>query len=281
MKTAICAIAKNENNYIKEWCDYHLELGFDKIYVFDNNDNNGERISDAVSCDSVVIDNRFRGKNDRMHQGDAYISFYREKSKYYDWVAFIDIDEFIYLEKHKNISDFLSENFFENPDGVKLCWKCYTDNNLVRVVDNNYSVTRFTVPCETYSTQSKTIMRGNLSYVTSIGAHGSPNLRHVVDATGKPCWNGRDLKYSVNIGEKHVWDNAYIKHYRFKTIEEFLDVKMRNWNQRNIKNKYISLKYFWDINEKTPEKINYLKNNGIIPFSLVDISANSKNHSRA
>lgn len=262
MKTAICAIAKNENNYIKEWCDYHFELGFDKIYVFDNNDNNGERISDVVSSNDVVIDNRFRGKNDRMHQGDAYISFYRENSKYYDWVAFIDIDEFIYLEKHKNMSDFLSEDFFENPDGVKLCWKCYTDNNLVRVVDNNYSVTRFTVPCETYSTQSKTIMRGNLGYVTSIGAHGSPDLRHVVDATGKPCWNGRDPKHSVNIGEKHVWDNAYIKHYRFKTIEEFLDVKMRNWNQRNIRNRYISLKYFWDINEKTQEKLDYIKERG-------------------
>ena len=37
MKCAICAIAKNENDYINEWCKYHLNLGFDEIYIFDNN----------------------------------------------------------------------------------------------------------------------------------------------------------------------------------------------------------------------------------------------------
>ena len=91
MKTAVCAIAKNENNYIKEWCDYHISLGFDKIFVFDNNDINGEKISDVISDENIVIDTRFRGRHNRMYQSDAYISFYRENSRFYDWVAFIDI----------------------------------------------------------------------------------------------------------------------------------------------------------------------------------------------
>lgn len=29
MKTAICAIAKNEDKYIDEWIQYHWKLGFD------------------------------------------------------------------------------------------------------------------------------------------------------------------------------------------------------------------------------------------------------------
>jgi len=29
IKVAICAIAKLENNYIKEWYDYHSSLGID------------------------------------------------------------------------------------------------------------------------------------------------------------------------------------------------------------------------------------------------------------
>ena len=33
-KTALVAIACNEDHYLKEWIDYHLNIGFDDIYVF-------------------------------------------------------------------------------------------------------------------------------------------------------------------------------------------------------------------------------------------------------
>lgn len=37
MKIGICAIAKDENFYIEEWIRYHLKLGVDQIYIFQNN----------------------------------------------------------------------------------------------------------------------------------------------------------------------------------------------------------------------------------------------------
>lgn len=36
MKTAIVCIAKNEDNYIDEWIKYHTKLGFDYVYVYQN-----------------------------------------------------------------------------------------------------------------------------------------------------------------------------------------------------------------------------------------------------
>ena len=36
MKVALVCIAKNEDHYIKEWCDYHLKLGFDQIFIYQN-----------------------------------------------------------------------------------------------------------------------------------------------------------------------------------------------------------------------------------------------------
>lgn len=36
---AICCCAKYEDNYIIEWITYHLNLGFDWIYINDNNDD--------------------------------------------------------------------------------------------------------------------------------------------------------------------------------------------------------------------------------------------------
>ncbi|WP_368044404.1 glycosyltransferase family 2 protein, partial [uncultured Desulfovibrio sp.] len=33
---AVCLIAKDEEYYLKEWCEYHLRIGFDSIIIYDN-----------------------------------------------------------------------------------------------------------------------------------------------------------------------------------------------------------------------------------------------------
>ena len=55
MRVSLCAIAKCENLYIKEWVDYHLKLDFDHIYIYDNNEVDGERISDVIKDERVTI----------------------------------------------------------------------------------------------------------------------------------------------------------------------------------------------------------------------------------
>jgi hypothetical protein len=37
MKSALVAIAKNEDEYINEWINYNLKIGFDNIIIFQNN----------------------------------------------------------------------------------------------------------------------------------------------------------------------------------------------------------------------------------------------------
>ena len=37
MKIALVCIAKNEDDYIEEWVNYHLKLGFSKIFIYENN----------------------------------------------------------------------------------------------------------------------------------------------------------------------------------------------------------------------------------------------------
>lgn len=37
MKKAIICIAKNEDLYIDEWIQYHLKIGFDRVFVYQNN----------------------------------------------------------------------------------------------------------------------------------------------------------------------------------------------------------------------------------------------------
>ena len=48
LKIAICTMAKKENEYIKEYVDYYIKLGVDHIFIYDNNDEYSEKISDII-----------------------------------------------------------------------------------------------------------------------------------------------------------------------------------------------------------------------------------------
>ena len=50
MYLAACIIIKNEAEYIKEWIDFHLLVGFDKIILYDNesNDNLKQKLENYI-----------------------------------------------------------------------------------------------------------------------------------------------------------------------------------------------------------------------------------------
>ena len=97
MFNVICAIAKNENLYINDWVNWHLDLGFDKIYLYDNNDIDTQYVGDFIEQKDKVEIFDIRGKHETGLQIKCYNEFYN--SHLFDWCAFIDIDEFIVLSK--------------------------------------------------------------------------------------------------------------------------------------------------------------------------------------
>ena len=48
IKVALCCMAKKENLYLREWVEYHLEMGFTHIFIYDNNDINEERCETPI-----------------------------------------------------------------------------------------------------------------------------------------------------------------------------------------------------------------------------------------
>ena len=134
MKVAIIAIAKNENLYINEWLDYHFKLGFDNIIVCDNDDE--LILKDIISDDRVIIEDYTKMKN---VQHPAYRQMYKKYKSQYDWFLFIDIDEFLVMENHTNVKEFIS-SFGDDVECIKLCYKHFTDNEELDVIDGNYNV---------------------------------------------------------------------------------------------------------------------------------------------
>lgn len=127
-EACICAIAKNEDLYLDEWITYHLALGFKHIFLYDNHDK--------PILEKLL---RSRGHNSDIltvihwpghaAQYPAYNHFIKQDNlnNKYKWVSFHDIDEFVVLKKHKNITEFLEEYC---PHGsISLNWLCFGTSN--------------------------------------------------------------------------------------------------------------------------------------------------------
>lgn len=130
MKVAVCAIAKQENLYIREFIEYYRDLGIKKIILYDNNELNGENFKDILKNEILIgfveiID--YRGII--SPQINAYNNCYENNKKKFDWIAFYDIDEFLYIENYTDINKFLAKPIFSNCSSILINWRYYGDND--------------------------------------------------------------------------------------------------------------------------------------------------------
>ena len=103
-----------ENDYIRFFVEYYKNLHFDKIFIYDNNDIAGEKFEDVIN-DYIqsgfveIVD--FRGRE--CVQMPAYQDCYDRFNKQYDWIAFLDIDEFLaFSDGSDDIHEFLKQKKF-------------------------------------------------------------------------------------------------------------------------------------------------------------------------
>ncbi len=143
IKVCVCTIGKNENKYAKEFVEYYKNYGVDNIFLYDNNENEGEIFDEVLHNDInngfVKIIN-FRGLIGA--QIKEYQHCYKENYKKYDWLIFFDMDEFIFLKNYKNIKKFLKKKIFNKCQRIQLNWIFHTDNNLL-YYDNRPLAERF------------------------------------------------------------------------------------------------------------------------------------------
>lgn len=118
----ICSPAKFEKNYILEWVNYHIKLGFDHIYIY-NNDDDQNIIKEILKDNKKVTIINYQYK--KNFKKELLIDFYT--NGYFKWCAFIDCDEFITLNGYSNIKDYIN-SFPDDCNAISLNWLCYGSN---------------------------------------------------------------------------------------------------------------------------------------------------------
>lgn len=259
MKVLLCAVVKQENNYLREWVEWYKKTGVDKVLIYDNNDTDGEDpkdvIGDYVKKRYVSIYN-WRGR--KLIQKAAYNDAYKRYGKKYDWLMMLDVDEFLKIDRipfERNVKAWLSQSLFDGWDGVKVCWKCMTDSGLVRVEDGNYSRDRFTeVLRKDHSDNyyAKTIVRGGLDIRWEPSVHYPIGLKNCCNVLG-----GAEKPKNKMSAREPMWTKAVLLHYRYRTIEEYVTNKMSRLyadHDDEYAKAYLTLERFFAYNEWTDEK---------------------------
>ena len=239
MEIAICAIARLENRYIREWVDYHINLGFNHIYLYDNNRENEERLSEVLTEAHLVNDSSLRGHKEEfclspitivsLHHR-SYVQMYAYQDCYinghFDWLLYIDIDEFFtFADMNCHLEEWIEKTVSsENADAILINWMCYGDCGHIRYIDAPV-VERFRKPLPYWFSPTnafgkapenrhiQTMVRKGTDFTIFNPHIGKGNYKTVnADGTEVP-----------NIAQQgnYTFKTAFLRHYVTKTIEEY------------------------------------------------------------
>jgi len=232
LKICLCCIGKNENLYATEFVKHYKKIGYDKIFIYDNNEKNGEHfeevINDYIKDGFVeVIDYRERNINSRP-QFDAYKDCYERNYKLYDWLSFFDMDEYLELnKKFKSIHDFLNYKIFVKCQNIKINRIMYINNNSLYYENKSIEKRMKNSRCiGSEDIHIKSTVKGNLTvnYWDNI-----PNPHSSFLNVTSCSSSGKLIDFYSPFNNPPDLTNAKLNHYHFKSFEEYI-LKLKRGN---------------------------------------------------
>ena len=113
----------------------------------------------------------------------SYNDCYKKYGNEFDFILFLDFDEFVQIENNKDINTYLYNNRFEKCETIVLNWVVYGDNDLVKY-DNRTLVERFKKPYGNKK-KGKCIVRTNISKLIITYSHKiGINIKYFCDSNG-------------------------------------------------------------------------------------------------
>ena len=210
---AVCAIAKNEGPYFKEWIEWHRRQGVEKFYIYDNESTDCTREVLAPYIESGLVEYCYwPGRKRQLAAYDDCFERHRLETR---WLAVIDLDEFIVPVKDRNIPEFLRR--MEKFSVVEVNWLVYGSSG-AKTREPGGVMERFhrhSLPEHRLNTHVKSIADPR-RVCTMVGCHEAARLSgKAADSHGVPLKKGfGDRKPQLDV--------IRINHYAVMSYVEFL-----------------------------------------------------------
>lgn len=276
VKSSILTVVKNEQEYLDEWIKYHLDLGIDHIFIFEDigSDSHKEicdRYSDKVSLYSIelVLDEddvkTVLELKETKRSNPQFIYFkkglnYIQSLSIYDWCFVIDCDEFITFEYDgSKLEDIL--DLYEGYDAFILQWKIYGASGYIEKPSyKNGGI------IDTYTEEMKGYIPIKKPYLTkpcyNMTTYKSQFFGHIHQSSDYCNWCKTD--FSKN-RETIVYKNIYLRHYITKSWAEYIwKRKTRGYFCGQTRNIDFFFKINSDLANKKEELINTLKQETLV-----------------
>jgi glycosyltransferase involved in cell wall biosynthesis len=119
-----CLIFKDSAPYLDEWIRFHLKVGFDHLYLYDNDSSDDcELIIRPFVARGQVTLHKSPGNGQQRLVFQNCLDTYRGRAR---WIAFIDDDEFLFPAEKNNLKEILPE--YEQHAGLAACWLLFGSN---------------------------------------------------------------------------------------------------------------------------------------------------------
>ena len=259
MKVCLCSIGKEENLYIKEFVSHYKKIGYTNIFIYDNNDINGEKFEEVLQNEineGFVSIINFRGYHN--YQLKAYYDCYENNNHKCNWLSFFDMDEFLEINPpNLTVQEFLSNDRFNKCLNVKINWVFYYNDRDILYYEDKPVQERFKNFTE--SKHIKSTVRGNLSYNYWNNAKNPHTSLNNITACSS---SGLFIDPNSPFNEPPDITNARIKHYHKKSFEEYC-IKIKRtkplYSQNTImKSRQFARKFYME-NKDNKEKLEIMK----------------------
>ena len=263
IRICLCTHGKKENNYLKEFVEYYINMGVDRIYIYNRNAKGGEEtlfnttpLKEFMESDKVRLED-WRGKGSLIL--DMMNHCYANHYGHYDWILFYEPDEFIHLNGINNIKTFLVDPKFEQCKKIYLNWVIHTDNDLYHYEDKPVQL-RFPKilpkpqdPNNTDFNVVKSIFRGKQENIKIDCLYRLNKMEDGCNGYGKIA---KMKSYKMIEPD---YDNFYIDHYFSKSVDEFIEnIDKEDLDNNDIRFKN-DLENYFKINNMTNDKIKYIE----------------------
>ena len=225
-KTCILTVIKNEHQYLEEWIKYHLNLGIDHLFIFEDIGSQSHKaITDNYSQVSLLsVDILIKDINPYILKRITKQTIYNKeglnwiKKNYdYNWCFCIDVDEYVTLtNENDSLQDVM--NRFSDYDAVIMQWQNYNANG--HIFKPDYSDKGI---IETYTQKcGKSI--NDASWKSTKIVFNLKTLKNYyflgIHKCNELCkWCKSDLSTQRFY---QSYDNLYLRHYITKSWEEYV-----------------------------------------------------------
>ena len=184
---------------------------------------------------------------------------YQKNYRYYDWLIFYEVDEYLYLKDIKNIKIFLNNAKFFKCQKIQLNWIFHTDNNQLYYEDKPLKQ-RFPEKEEKARNrdfggplQVKSILRGHIPNVTINCIHTLNRKLYTCNGFGE-----KQKPFGIR-AKKSDFKYYYIDHYYCKSTQEFINKVNKGDILYYKKNILHRINNYFKMNRMTNEKIKMLE----------------------